>query len=82
MAEEVAPTLHGGVIHDGSPVYSGNGLRPISQMTFTTLPASSPSMPFNIKWEIQTKDGQTLSLMLHPNWKLVGSFLIRTHSPK
>lgn len=67
---------YSGVIHDGSLVYSGSGLQLITQMTFSTLPPSSEVMPFNIKWEIQTKDGQILSLMLHPNWKLVGSLLI------
>jgi hypothetical protein len=65
---------YGGVIHDGSLVYAGSGLQLISQVTFTTLPPSSDTMPFNTKWEIHTRDGQTLSLMLHPNWKWLGAF--------
>jgi hypothetical protein len=71
---------YGGVIRDGSLVYSGNDLQLIRRMTFTFLPPSSDTVPFNIKWEIEAKDGGRFSFMLHPNWKLVGSFLIRKHA--
>jgi hypothetical protein len=71
----------GGVIHDGSLVY-GKGLQLIKRMTFTTLPSSSEAMPFNIKWEILFNDGRGVSLMLHPNWKLLGSRLNVTYAAR
>jgi hypothetical protein len=70
---------YGGVIHDGSLVYSGKCLQLIKRMTFTTLPSSSEAVPFNIKWELLFNDGRGVSLMLHPNWKLVGSRLEVTY---
>lgn len=67
---------YGGVIQDGSLVYSGTDLQLVKQMTFTTMPPSSEAVPFDIRWEIQAKSGQRLSLKLHPNWSLAGSLLI------
>src|ERR1700690_474579 len=67
---------YGGVIQDGSLVYSGTDLQLVKQMTFTTMPPSSEAVPFDIRWEIQAKSGQRLSLKLHPNWSLAESLLI------
>src|ERR1700690_3401480 len=70
------PAQYGGVIQDGSLVYSGTDLQLVKQMTFTTMPPSSEAVPFDIRWEIQAKSGQRLSLKLHPNWSLAESLLI------